>query len=176
MGSVYNMVQLCVCLLNMKGKRFRRLRRKDRERQRERGTSICLCQNRWYHRAVKCGIFFKMKALVAVAIIYHTQMERELRELQVNCNCRCHAEKDTRQRKTQRQFHRHLTRTKDIMALKAKRLNETGKSVFLGIHLHSNYSDILGRARRHTYIQCTVARRTSFGTLIRAVTRKRPYY
>ena len=45
------------------------------------------------------------------------------------------------------------------------------KSVFLGIHLHSNYSDILGRVHSTGVTQCTVAKRT-FGTLIRAMTRK----
>lgn len=45
--------------------------------------------------------------------------------------------KDTNQRKN-RQFHQHLTRTKDIIALKAKRLNETGKVYFL----ESTYAQI----------------------------------
>lgn len=73
-----------------------------------------------------------MTALFAVVIIYRTvgthtetRMETELRELLVNSNCRCHkpAEK-------QRQLHEHLTRTRDIIALKAERLDETGKVYF----------------------------------------------
>ena len=102
-----------------------------------------------------------MKAPFAVAIIYRTQRERDAHKWKENQgNCRWTVtvgatrkkKSHTPEKKTQRQFQRHLTRTKDIMALKAKRLNETGKSVFLGIHLHSNYSDILGRARgTHSY-------------------------
>lgn len=47
-------------------------------------------------------------------------------------------QKDTGQRKVERQFQQHLTRTKDIIALKAKRLNETGKVYFL----ESTYTQI----------------------------------
>lgn len=45
--------------------------------------------------------------------------------------------KDTSQRKTET-IYQHLTRTKDIIALKAKRLNETGKVYFL----ESTYTQI----------------------------------
>lgn len=43
------------------------------------------------------------------------------------------------------------------------------KSVFLGIHSHSNYSDILGRACSTGVPECTVAK-SAFGTAIRKAT------
>lgn len=44
------------------------------------------------------------------------------------------------------------------------------KSVFLGIHLHPNYRDILGKARGTRVTQCAAARRT-FWTFIKPMTR-----
>lgn len=83
-----------------------------------------------------------------------------------NCDCRCHAKK-TQAREKQRQFRQHLTRTEDIIALKAKRLNETGKVYFL----ESTYTQITVTFLAEFAAQCTEAKRT-FGTLIRAMTRK----
>lgn len=77
--------------------------------------------------------------LFLLSSLFIAQVEREIGELQVNCNCRCHAERHRPEaKKNERQFPQHLTRTKDIIALRAKRLNETGKVYFL----ESTYTQI----------------------------------
>lgn len=97
-----------------------------------------------------------------------TQMERELTELSVNCSGRCHAErhKPEKNRETISPVpHSHEGHN----SAESKTTQWNRKSVFLGIHLHSNYSDILGRAFCAGVTKCTAAKRT-LGTLIRATT------
>lgn len=82
-------------------------------------------------------------------------------ELWVNCNGRWHSEKTRAGEKTETISpapHSHEGHN----SAESKTTHWNRKSVFLGIHLHSNYSDILGRARGAGLIQCTVAKKKNF--------------
>lgn len=97
-----------------------------------------------------------------------TQMERELTELSVNCSGRCHAERHKPEKN--RETISPVPRSHEgHNSAESKTTQWNRKSVFLGIHLHSNYSDILGRAFCTGVTKCTAAKRT-LGTLIRATT------
>ncbi len=165
-------IALCsVCWMHNEIKRHKsqkkdRDKNRERERERERETSICLSLKRWYHKPVQSSIFFIAKAHFAVVIFYRTmgtRTETHADRKRIK-NCRWTVtvggmRKDTSQRKTETVSaapHSHEAHN----SAESKTTEWNRKSVFLGIHLHSNYSNILGRVCSTGLIQCTAAKRT----------------
>lgn len=92
-------------------------------------TYFCLCLKTWFYQCLRVA-HFSRGILSVVVIIYHK--ERHEQE-QYKADCRWHM-----QRHKRKKLQQHLTRTKSIMPLKAKRLDETGKVYFL----ESTYTQI----------------------------------